>query len=387
MKLVTSTSALCRAGLACSTIAISTLQLMCTGGALDGPPQPPDAGLRDAGTGDAGTPPTDAGLDDGGSRSAPTFYFVFHADPDIPPLLSTPFDNLVRFMDELRARNATRATPHHVTVMFTPNWAKLIGASEQRKAELRKWIADGHEMAFHSHTHNHQFPDGYSNGTDAFGPDLTEKCGGDATAGECTLDYGLSLVKAMLDEAAGESYPLRYVTIGPQGNDGDVPGGKNGCAPRMMGGAPMADEDGCIDGEWTGDVATTFSRDATDYPGVTEEDTDDPDALLGAPFCSRYGEEASDHYSLPIAPYEIESGSLRVSLDTIEAAFDRGDGAGHIGIVVHPKSYVDGPASTFSGDARAQVLALFDAADVRDIVSRTMSKVEDRDDSGLSCHP
>lgn len=56
-------------------------------------------------------------------------------------------------------------------------------------------------------------------------------------------------------------------------------------------------------------------------------------------------------------------------------------------MVIHPLSYVDGPSATFSGDARAQVLALLDHTDSIGVSSRTMSAIRnaDGDGNGVAC--
>lgn len=316
-----------------------------------------------------------------GAADTPRFYFVLHADPAVAGGLQTRWTRLVAFMDDL----AARPVPHHVTIMMTPNWGKIAAADPEKTARIASWIDAGHEIAFHSHTHNHAFPDGYTNAEARFGPDDTSMCMGAPQAGECTLDAGLSAVISAVEAALGRPYDLRFATIGPQGNQGPVPGGMNNCPPGQN--PPVADEHGCIDGEWTGLVNEAINYQATEYPGVTEQDAGNPASVLGSSFCDRFGDATEDVYSLPIAPFETEAGGLAVRLDVAEAAFAMAGPDDFIGLVVHPVSYVDGPSGMFQGNAREQIVALLDTAEAAGLVSRTMSEIHDGDDvgGGLPC--
>ncbi len=346
-------------------------------GTTFGPPPWTSGGTSDGGM------PTGSGTT--GAAAGPRFAFVLHADPAIGPSLEQRWGRLVAFMDDLAARNANRPVPHHVTIMMTPNWGYLVAADPAKQTLVAGWVAAGHEIAFHSHTHNHARRDGYTNAADLFGPDDWSLCMGDPDAGECTLDTGLAAVEAGLEAALGRPYDIRFATIGPQGNEGPGPMAMNNCPPGQD--PPVADEHGCIDGEWTGAVEARVEYQATAYPGVTEADTADPSSLLGSSFCDRFGDASEDVYSLPIAPFETESGALAVTLDTVSAAFAMAAPDDFIGVVIHPYSYVDGPSSTFDGNARDQVLALFDAADAAGIVSRTLGEIHDGDDvgGGVAC--
>ncbi len=138
---------------------------------------------------------SDTGADTAASEpSTPFFYFVVHADPAVGRSLFERWDNLELFMATLTDRNdrLPEEQRHHITIMFTANWGRLIQSDRGKQRLVAQWIGEGHEMAFHSHTHNHQFLDGYTN-SDRFGPDDPNKCPGDAELGECSLDYGLGV--------------------------------------------------------------------------------------------------------------------------------------------------------------------------------------------------
>ncbi|RMG99205.1 MAG: hypothetical protein D6705_03850 [Deltaproteobacteria bacterium] len=350
-----------------------------SGGSTYGPP-PWTSGAASTGSG------ASAGPADAGAPAGPRLAFVLHADPAVGADLEARWQRLERLLDDLAARNQGLPVPHHVTIMFTPNWGRAMLADPAKRAQLAAWIEQGHEAAFHSHTHNHAVRDGYTNAADLFGPDDWNMCMGDPAQGECTLDAGLGSVQAAVDEAlGGRPYDIRFATIGPQGNDGPVPGGRNECPPGQD--PPVADDHGCIDGEWTGLVNATIAYQATKYPGVTEADVGDPQALLGTSFCDRFGSATEDVYSLPIAPFETEAGSLAVSLETATAAFEMAGPNDFLGLVVHPVSYRAGPSAGYAGDARERIMALLDAADAAGLVSRTLGEIHDGDDvgDGVAC--
>jgi hypothetical protein len=387
-------------------------------GSSEGAPSPTDGGgvIVDAGVGedagvdagadsgavtDAGTDAgaaSDAGLDAGVAITSPKFYFVVHADPAVLPTLNTHWSNLVRFFDDLAARNAgLSGEPHRVTVMFTPNWGKLISQDGVKKAKIAAWVDAGHEMAFHSHTHVHAQRDGFTNATAAFGPDDWSLCWGDAGAGECTTSYGVTLVQTAMNQAVGGTYPFKWGAIGPKGNGGtpSVWGANdNTCNPaRDAQDAAIADTSKCIDAEWVGAVNTVLRYQTDGYPGVTESMTADPNALRGSSFCVRTGEAAEDIYSMPHAPYETESGSLKVTLSTTEAAINASNSNDFVSVVIHPGSYEDTGSVSYDGGRRERILAVFDFLDSPaqntryPVRSRTLSQVRevDTDGGGIAC--
>ena len=307
------------------------------------------------------------------------FYFAINADPEKGPALLKRWQNLVEFMDDLEQRNIELTIKHRVTIMFTPNWSRLI---KENLSIVGKWISQGHEMAFHSHTHNHQFPDGFTNATDFSEDPGIEKCDR-MVATDCTLDQGVEAVVEALSEAAGTPYDLKFATIGPRSNEGNInePDTKNFCGTM-----PENGDEACINAEWVGVVNGTINYHATDYPNVSVNETSDPNKLLGSSFCRSHG-EGENVYSIPIAPYEIESGEFRVSLDTITEAFKLAKETSFIGIVIHPLSYDTEPTSRFSGNGREHVGELFDEATRQGIFSRTMSEIRDADSNGdgISC--
>jgi len=314
-------------------------------------------------------------------------YLVLHADPAIDAQLDKRWTKLERFMSELEQRNAElEGSGHHVSIMLTPNWGKLISKSESKQLLVGSWMAAGHEMAFHSHSHTHQFRDGYSNATD-FPPDDLSLCDGDAAMGECSLDAGVQAVQKALESAAGGSYDIKFARIGPEGNGGDPPltDHDNTCKPAASTGPNVADEAGCINAEWTGQVNALVRYSTDDYPGVTEKDTDQASSLLGSSFCNSWGDAEQDIYTLPHAPYETESGRLRVELPVVRDAVKMAGSEHFISVVIHPMSYDDSPGLLYTGNRRERILELLDFLDGEQIQSRTLSEIRDADDSGIDC--
>ncbi|RMH82504.1 MAG: hypothetical protein D6683_02830 [Actinomyces sp.] len=322
------------------------------------------------------------------ATGAPAFAFVLHADPAVDAELRSRFARLADFMASLTERNAGRpaAEQHHVTIMFSGNWGVLLDRDPDASRLVGEWIAAGHEMAFHSHTHNHQFLDGYTNATD-LGPDDVERCMAGDTSAECTLDIAYTRVRDAVSTAAGRDYDIRWAGIGPTGNGGPDPisDNDNRCAPDLgPDGEPLADDDHCIRREYIGEVAAGVEFIASDHPGVTVDDTDDPHALLGTSLCMPWAPDGSDVYYLPYSPYETESGRLRVTLDVIDEAVAVGSPGEMIGIVVHPHSYADSSSRTYAGSRRDRIEELFDHLDAtldtdRPVVSRTLSEIHDAD--------
>ncbi|RME20674.1 MAG: hypothetical protein D6798_19945, partial [Deltaproteobacteria bacterium] len=323
----------------------------------------------------------DGGGTDGGADSlSPVFYFVLHADPATPDDLEARWTRLAQFMEDLSTRNASLASPHHVTIMFTPAWAELLKESKPARDLVASWVADGHQLAFHSHTHNHAYRDGYTNAT-TLEPDVdedgTDRCWGDRDAGQCTLDFGLAQLERALSMALGSSWSPNFAAIGPHENGGpEEPNGRhdNSCNPALdEEGQPIADTSGCIDLEWVGDVATIPFATA-EYDHVTDEmESDSADALLGGSTCKDLGEQP-DVYILPHAPFQTEAGGARVSEASVLEALDRGTGEHRIGVVIHPISYAHTSSSGYSGDAAALIQDLFDEVEARGFRSVTLDE-------------
>lgn len=319
---------------------------------------------------------------------APAFAFVLHADPDVGAGLRSRFARLAEFMASLDARNAGRPADeqHHVTIMFTGNWGLLIDRDADARRLVGEWVAAGHEMAFHSHTHNHQFLDGYTNATD-LGPDDLDECMAGDTSAACTLDAAYHQVHDAVSAAAGSDYDIRWAGIGPTGNGGPDPisDNDNRCAPDLgPDGSPLADDDHCVLREYTGEVAAEVEFIGSDHPGVGVDDTDDPRALLGTTSCMPWAPDGSDVYYFPYSPYETESGRLRVTLDVIDEAVASGTTGEVIGVVIHPHSYDDSSSRTYAGSRRDRIEELFDHLDAtigsdRPVVSRTLSEIHDAD--------
>ncbi|RMD79878.1 MAG: hypothetical protein D6809_02515 [Gammaproteobacteria bacterium] len=327
----------------------------------------------------------DAGDGPGGAseRGRPFFYFVVHADPTSNTSeLQKRWNNLSSLIASLEARDAG----HHVTIMLTGPWIDWLSTQPDKQAVLAKWIQSGHQVAFHSHTHNHTFPDGYTNAQAVFGPDKYSVCLR-ADKNQCTLDGALDTLLTILP--AG--YRVTFAAIGPHGNGGTPPYwgvNDNRCNPAVdSNGDPIADEDGCIQEEWTGTLAATVPHASGAYANLTEDNRDDPKQLLGSSGCVQWGTAPSPIYYLPHAPFETESGKTEVRLDTVEAALDLAGKGDFIGIVIHPMSYVETPTSTFSGNGVAQVQAVFDALEQRGLHSMTLDEVKDADDvgGGVAC--
>ncbi len=335
-------------------------------------------------------PPSSAEVVPDEAHGAPAFAFVLHADPATGPELRSRFARLTEFMDDLAARNAGRPADqqHHVTIMFSGNWGLLLQRDAEARGLVAGWVEAGHEMAFHSHTHNHQFPDGYTNATDLGPDDLGECMAGDTTAA-CTLDVAYTQVRDGVSAAVGSDYDIRWAGIGPTGNGGPdaISENDNRCAPDLgPDGSPLADDDHCILREYTGEVAAGVEFIGSDHPGVTPDDTDDPRNLLGTSLCVPWAPDGSDVYYLPYSPYETESGRLRVTLEVIDQAVELGDDGEMIGVVVHPNSYADSPSRTYPGSRRERMIELLDLLDAtlstdRPVVSRTLSEIHDADTS------
>ncbi|RMF19426.1 MAG: hypothetical protein D6761_00440 [Candidatus Dadabacteria bacterium] len=295
-------------------------------------------------------------------ETPPQVYFVIHADPATGPELRRRWDNLVSFMDTLAARRAANSVPHHVTIMFTPEWGKLIAEASpdgiNRRKAIAAWVADGHEMAFHSHTHNHTFRDGYTNapqfGLDVDQTDGTDLCSGDRSKGECSLDYGLSLVRDAIQMAV-PGYDLKFGALGPRGNGGaDIRWGKhdNSCDPDYAGDVTLADSDHCVQAEWSDALNAEL-----EYVGIGFEQ-DAPLAAteaLGQSSCVRYGAATTDIYALPFAPFETEAGQPMLAVTVMADAINMADARYLIGTVMHPMSY--------TGAATTTVWQLFDFLD------------------------
>jgi len=269
--------------------------------------------------------------------------------------------------------------------MLTGPWIDWLAENRDQAALLATWIEAGHQVALHSHTHNHTFRDGYTNARNVFGPDDDQLCWR-LDKNSCTLD---ALLQGLL-ELLPPAYTITFAAIGPHGNGGSPPywgPHDNSCNPQIVNGTPQADEDGCIQQEWVGTLAATLSATSGAYPGLTPETRGDPAALLGDSRCVLWGEAASEIYYLPHAPFETESGKTEVTLSTVEAALDQGGAGDFIGIVIHPLSYVSTPTSTFAGNGIQQVQALFDALEQRGIRSRTLAEVRaaDLEGGGATC--
>lgn len=342
----------------------------------------------------ATAPATTSAPDDGGVTGAggrPRFAFVLHADPAVGPQLRTRFERLVAFMDDLTARNAAlpEGARHRVTIMFTGNWGLLMTKDADVRAAVASWVADGHEMAFHSHTHNHAFPDGYTNATD-LGPDDWSVCAAGDDAAACTLDAAYAAVRDGVAAAVGEPVDIRFAGIGPTGNGGPDPvsDNDNRCAPdRDAAGRPLADEDHCFVREFTGLVAAEIEHIGSDHPGVTVEDTDDPAALADVTHCVPWGPGGRELYYVPFAPFETESGRLKVTLETTLAALEVGAPDEVVSVVIHPSSYDPSPSRTYDGDRRQRITELFDRLDAAGVASMTLSDIHDTDtgDAAARC--
>lgn len=314
------------------------------------------------------------------AEEGPFFYLVLHADPAAPDArrdgVPDRWERLRTLLGDLRERGAG----HHVTIMLTGPWIDWLAGEPEAAAELRGWIDEGHQVAFHSHTHNHSFRDGYTNARDVFGPDADDVCWR-ADAAECTLDAALETLRGLLPEG----YDMGFAALGPHGNGGDPPfwgANDNTCNPELVDGVPQADEDGCVQAEWVGEIARDVHATSGAYPGLTPENRDDPASILGDSGCVRWGEAPRDVYYLPHAAFETESSKTEVSLETLEAAFERAGPGDLIGVVVHPVSYVHVPTSAFDGDGVARVQALLDAAEARGLRSHTLAEVRAADAAG-----
>ncbi len=381
----------------CATLLLTLMNTACTdkgatpGGASDSGGSDgggADGGGADGGGSDGGIADGGGAGDGGGTTGTPVFYFVLHADPATPDDIDQRWDRLVDFMADLEERNASLDQPHHVTIMFTPAWAELLSESQPARDQLSTWAASGHRFAFHSHTHNHAYRDGYSNATDLvddIDEDGTDRCWGDRAAGQCSLDYGLARLQRVMSMALGSSWSPTFAAVGPHDNGGaDEPNGRhdNSCNPaRDAKGEPIADESGCIDLEWVGDVATIpFS--SSGYDHVTADmDTDTPEAILGGSYCKDMG-SASNVYLLPHVPFQTESGGARVSEQTVLDALDQGDDRHRIGIVIHPSSYAHRSSPGYKGDAAALVMDLFAEVEARGLRSVTLDEARSIDVEG-----
>lgn len=332
---------------------------------------------------------TDADVTESEGSEGPLFGVVIHADPAVGPELLRRWENLARFMADLEAVNADRVDPHRVSIMFTPNWVDLLTDDTDRATLVGAWIDAGHTIAFHSHSHNHAFRDGYSNATAEFGPDEVALCARDG----CSLDEGVAALVAVVAEIRPD-YDVRFGAVGPRGNGG--PGdpwgpNDNSCAPEEGADGPLPDDYGCLTREWTNVVSRELEF-ATDDYGVTPLDVDDPSGVRGRSSCPDFG--TGPVYTLPHAAYETESSATKVSRSAVEAALMQAGPDEVVAVVFHPFSYEDGPNARFEGDARRQILSLFDVAESvsrsRGVPIRSMSldelRAEDVARSGSPCH-
>ncbi len=334
-------------------------------------------GGRDSRPGqEADEPSNDAGHDRPGS-----FAFVVHADPATGDDLREAWSRLVDLTEEIDRRNAELVEPHRITIMFTGNWGDLMARSPESAEMLVAWVEDGHEFAFHSHTHNHAFPDGYTNAAAHFGPDQWDRCSARDEVG-CTLDEAYRKIVEALEQALGAPYDIRFAGIGPQGNGGPGdPWGRNDnrCSPSQVDGVNQADMYGCIQEEMTGSVATGVEYLTAAYH-VGNVDPDDPDSVLGRSRCSEFAEPAI--YTIPHAAFETETSSAKVSLTAVAGALDLAEEGDIVGVVIHPASYVPGSTPGYDGDARARIDAIFEAAEAAGYSSSTLTEVRAGDENG-----
>ena len=328
--------------------------------------------------------------------TGPVFYFVLHADPDDdqPDGVPLRWNRLKQFMLALQQRNQGLINPHHVTIMFTPAWGQYLLQNPDQQDFIRQWYQQGHELAFHSHTHNHAFPDGYSNGLDILGPDVSTApgsvslCWGDPQLGECTLDYGLSGVVQAFSNALGWNWFPSVAATGPTGNGGvDTPWGMNDnrCNPAQDQNGYIADTDGCLRYEWIGLVAQIpyASDHYTHAEALTSPGT--AAALQGGARCMDRG-DALQVYTLPHELLNTESGSTRVSKTVVLEAIDTGDASHRIGVVIHPISYQDGATGDVPSNARLYIESLFDEIENRGMRSVTLSTARVLDQyAGVYC--
>ncbi len=314
--------------------------------------------------------------------AAPVFYFVLHADPDNRPGVARRWARLKRFMQDLQARNQTLARPHRVSIMFTPAWGAYLQENPGEQTFIGQWYRAGHELAFHSHTHNHAYRDGYSNAADVLGPDVNgtggNYCWGDAGLGECTLDFGLQNLSNLFSQVLSRDWFPSFAATGPANNSGsDWRWGlqDNSCNPALdAGGNPLADTDGCLRYEWTGLVAQIpYASDHYDHPEAYSL-PNTAAAIQSGSRCMDRG-DALQVYTLPHEPLNTESGSTRVSRAVVMEALDTGNAGHRVGVVIHPDSYQNGPAGDLPANVAADVyiMGLFADLESRGLRSVTLS--------------
>jgi hypothetical protein len=328
----------------------------------------------------------DGAVSDGtAGGNTPHFYFVVHADPARTSDLTTHFTRLDQFMKDIETRNKSRQTPHHVTIMWAPQWGVWLAEKQERYSVVSGWIAAGHEMAFHSHTHNHSYRDGYTNAS-SFVADTGQIPCLSSNPSECTLDFGVQKVEGAMALAAGRSVDLRFGAIGPRGNGGGYWGRNDNTCVESGKAVSATDETGCIDAEWNATIDTHLENVTDEYPGVTEATAKTKEAVLGTSACARYGVAKTDIYSLPHAAFWTESSKTSISLSALKEAIASGNGSHFIGVVIHPASYV-AAATNDSANGIADVTAVFDWLDDSananaPLASRTLSETRLSDTSG-----
>jgi|AMFO01.1.fsa_nt_gi hypothetical protein len=329
------------------------------------------SGGPDAAGGDVGAPPEEA--------AGPFFYFVLHADPAAPDATTSSvpmrFNRLKQFMQDLEARGAG----HHVTVMLTGPWIDWLADHPDAWAVFEDWMAAGHQVAFHSHTRNHTFRDGYTNAEAVFGPDDYDVCWR-ADTSECTLDAALATLGGLMPP--GQT--VTFAALGPHGNGAGYWGLNDGsCNPEIVGGVEQADEDACVQAEWVGELAATIHATSGAYPDLTPDNVTQSGAIRGTSRCVTWGEALEPIYYLPHAAYETEASKTAVSYETVDAALDEAGPGDFIGIVVHPVSYTSKPAY----DAIERVNLLLDSVETHGLRSRTLDEVRQADTvgDGVAC--
>ena len=95
--------------------------------------------------------------------SGPYYFVAVHNEPHHRPGGET----LLADSYHILRRMVTKADRYNIrlTLMFSPQWADHIAASEDRLREVAGWKATGHEIAGHHHSIQHGNWDGYTNFT------------------------------------------------------------------------------------------------------------------------------------------------------------------------------------------------------------------------------
>jgi len=98
-----------------------------------------------------------------GQAQGPLYFLAIHNEP----FHRDGGEEKMRESYAILKRMVERADSCHIrlTLMFSPQWVDFLLAQPDRKEQLRKWKAEGHEIAAHHHSIYHGNWDGYTDYT------------------------------------------------------------------------------------------------------------------------------------------------------------------------------------------------------------------------------